>query len=103
MKAKSTSKKQETAKQDNTQIEYLEVTSVEVTRAHSFGEGKGCAFDMKLNGISLYNCRVVEGKQGDFISFPAYKGNDGKWYSHFWARLTDEDSKEIIAQIENML
>lgn len=83
--------------------DYLVVTSLEVTRAHSWGEGKGASFDMKLNGISLYNCRVVEGKNGDFISFPSYKGNDGKYYSHYWAKLSEETSEEIIAKVEEML
>lgn len=84
-------------------IDYLVVTSLEVTRAHSWGEGKGASFDMKLNGISLYNCRVVEGKKGDFISFPSYKANDGKYYSHYWMKLSEETTKEIISKVEEML
>lgn len=83
--------------------DFLEVTSLEVTRAHSWGEGKGASFDMKLNGINLYNCRVVEGKKGDFISFPSYNGKDGKYYSHYWAKLSEETTKEIIAKVEEML
>lgn len=97
---KSTKSKETKQKQVN---DCLEVTSLEVTRAHSWGEGKGASFDMKLNGISLYNCRVVEGKNGDFISFPSYKGNDGKYYSHYWAKLSEETTKEIIAKVEEML
>ena len=83
--------------------DYLDVTSLEVTRAHSWGKGKGASFDMELNGISLYNCRVVEDTKGDFISFPSSKGNDGKYYSHYWAKLSEETTKEIIEKVEEML
>ena len=96
-------KKTEAKTEQKQTADCLVVTSLEVTRAHSWGEGKGASFDMKLNGVSLYNCRVVEGKNGDFISFPSYKGNDGKYYSHYWAKLSEENTKEIIAKVEEML
>jgi DNA-binding cell septation regulator SpoVG len=46
---------------------------------------------------------VVEGKNGDFLSFPSRKGKDGKYYSICWARLSEDDQKEIIAAIEKEL
>lgn len=60
-------------------------------------------FDVEINGVTIYGCKVVEGKNGDFISFPSHKGKDGKYYNHVYIKLSDEQSKEIISQVENML
>jgi len=76
--------------------------NVEVVRAKSFDNG-GVVFDVIINGVSIYNCRVVEGKNGDFISFPARKGSDGKYYSHAYIKLTDEDTQKIVGLVEKAL
>ena len=60
-------------------------------------------FDVEINGVTIYGCKVVEGKNGDFISFPSHKGKDGKYYNHAYIKLTDEQAKYIISQVENML
>lgn len=73
-----------------------------VTRAKQFKDG-GVVFDMVVNGVSIYGCRVIEGKNGDFVSFPAYKGSDGKYYSHCWVKLSEEDTKAIVKQVEDAL
>lgn len=78
------------------------VQSVEVVRATSFDNG-GVVFDMTINGVSIYNCRVVGGKNGDFISFPARKGSDGNYYSHAYIKLTEDDTKKIIGLVEKAL
>lgn len=78
------------------------LTSAEVTRAKAFDNG-GVVFDVILNGINIYGCRVVEGKNGDFISFPSRKGSDGNYYAYAYVKLTEEDTKEIISQVEKKL
>ena len=78
------------------------VQSVEVVRAKSFDNG-GVVFDMTINGVSIYNCRVVEGKNGDFVSFPARKGSDGNYYSHAYIKLTEDDTKKIVGLVEKAL
>ena len=60
-------------------------------------------FDVEINGVTIYGCKVVEGKNGDFISFPSHKGKDGKYYNHAYIKLSDDQTKEIISQVENML
>ena len=75
---------------------------IKITRAKQFKDG--CTvFDMVVNGVSIYGCRVVEGKKGDFVSFPAYKGSDGKYYSHAYVKLSDEDTELIVKQVEDMI
>lgn len=79
-----------------------EVTvSAKVTRANQVNDT--VFFDMEVNGVSIYGCKVVEGSKGDFISFPSHKGKDGKYYNHAWIKLSDEDTKEIISQVEAAL
>ena len=73
-----------------------------VTRAKQFKDG-GVVFDMQVNGVSIYGCRVIESKNCDFVSFPSYKGSDGKYYSHAWVKLSDEDTKAIVKQVEDMI
>ena len=75
---------------------------IEVTRAKQFKDG-GTVFDMVVKGVSIYGCRIVEGKKGDFVSFPAYKGSDGKYYSHAYVKLSDEDTELVVKQVEDMI
>lgn len=60
-------------------------------------------FDVTINGVTIYGCRVVEGSKGDFVSFPSHKGKDGKFYNHAWVKLSDDDTAAIVKQVEEML
>lgn len=91
---KSTDKKQKR--------ETIEVRSVEVSRVREV-KGGTVFFTLTLNGVTIYDCRVVEGKNGDFIAFPSEKGSDGEYYNKVWASLSDEDSAAIIAEVEKQL
>lgn len=53
--------------------------------------------------LTVYNCRVVDGQKGNFISFPARKGKDGKYYSHAYLQLTDDEQEEIIEEVSKTL
>ena len=82
--------------------EELKIDSFSIGRVHQFDNG-GVTFDMTLNGISIYGCRVIETKDGDFIGLPQRKGNDGKWYSIVWAKFSEADTKDILAEVEKQL
>lgn len=60
-------------------------------------------FDVVINGVTIYGCKVIEGKNGDFVSFPSHKGKDGKYYSHAYVKLSDDDTAGIVKQVEEML
>lgn len=75
---------------------------IEVTRAHQFNDGT-IEFDMKIGGdITIYGNRLVDGKNGIFVSFPSRKGNDGNYYSHVFIKLSEDDVASIVAQIEKL-
>ena len=72
---------------------------ITVTRAHQFEDG-GITFDMTVGEVTIYGCKIAHGKNGDFISFPSRKGKDGKYYSHAYVSLSEEDTQSILSQIE---
>lgn len=60
-------------------------------------------FTLIVNEVSIYGCRIVEGKNGDFVSFPSRKGNDGKYYSHAYIKLSASDVDTIEELISKEL
>lgn len=80
---------------------------IEVTRAHVFANKKTkketTFFDMKVNGVSIYGCTLVEGKKGTFVSFPSYKGSNDKYYNHAWVELSDDDIEMIETLVSDAL
>lgn len=81
------------------------VNDVKVTRARTVAGKNGTVvyFSLELNGVTINNCRVAEGKNGDFISLPQYRGNDGKYYSHVYFRFAKEDEAAILAEVERLI
>ena len=79
---------------------------VKVTRAREVKEGS-VAFDMEVNGITVYGCwyneyKTKEDKEGTMISFPSYKNGD-KYYNHVWFPISKELKDNIVAQIEKLV
>ena len=93
-------KKPETKKSEERKT--IEVRSVEVSRVRATTNGT-VFFTLVLNGVTIYDCRAIEGKNGDFVAFPSEKGKDGKYYSKVYAPLSDEDNAAIIAEVEKQL
>lgn len=91
-------------KKSEKKIQELEI---EVTRAHNYANKKTkketTFFDMKVNGVSIYGCTLVEGKNGTFVSFPSYKGSNDKYYNHAWVELSDDDIESISDQVQQLL
>ena len=94
-------KKPENKGTNTKNVEAIKLDSYNVTRASMINDT--VFFDVVLNGISIYGCKVVEGKNGDFISFPSRKGKDDKYYSIAWCRLSDDDQKLILDTVEKVL
>ena len=78
-----------------------EITEINVFRAHQFKDGT-VAFDMEVNGVTIYGCTLREGKNGQFVSFPSRKGQDGKYYSYAYVSLSEDHVDSIIEQIEKL-
>ena len=93
--------------------EEAQALTIKVTRAKDFTKegADGCtiAFDMKVNGVTIYSCFYREGtkKDGDsysMVSFPARQDEKTKkYYNHAYVKLSDEQVEDIAKQIENLL
>lgn len=90
-------------KKENAAIEREHVNhEYNVRRAFEFKNGD-VVFDLDIDDMTIYGCRVVEGKDGDFISMPRKKGSDGKYYSIVYRRFTDEETNEILDKVSAKL
>lgn len=87
---------------DTTKKKFLENPTLEVSRVKMWNNG-GVTFDLTVNGVKIYGCRVVEGKNGDFIGFPSRKGSDGKYYSHANAALDPDATSLVLSAVEEEL
>lgn len=56
----------------------------------------GITFTAIVNGVYIYGLRIVETDDDWFVSFPARKASDGKYYKHVYFPI-DEDIKALIA------
>lgn len=95
------SRRSENKEANEAKKEAAKIYSIEVTRAKEYENT--VYFDVVINGVTIYGCRFIEGKEGDFVSFPSHKGKDGKYYSHAYIKLDDATVKLIDEQIDKLL
>lgn len=86
----------------NNEINKQEGKIIAVKRAKEFDWG--ISFDVIVNDVTIYGCKLIQKKDSDemFVAFPARKGTDGKYYNYAYVKLSDEDTQNIVAQIEKM-
>ena len=78
---------------------------IKVKRAATAGKGKNKVIfaDVIINGVTIYGCRIVDGRKGEFVAFPSQKSEkDGKYYNHAWFDLTEEESELIIDEAHKL-
>ena len=63
----------------------------------------GIVFDLELNEVKIYSCRLVDGENGEFIGFPSYKGKNGKYYTHCYFAFDEDDAKKVIKEVKKQL
>lgn len=82
--------------------EYTEVKNFKVKRCVMLSNGH-VTLDVEINGVTIYGCFIVEGKNGDFISFPQRRGTDGKYYYIAYVSMSQDDTAAIVAEAERLL
>lgn len=82
----------------------LEVLNDCVFRVDSVRETEyGVYFNLVLfESVIIFGCRIVEGKNGAFISMPSRKSGD-RYYSHVGIKLTEELTQGILNAVEEKL
>lgn len=48
--------------------------------------------------LSIKGCRIVSGSNGEFVSYPAQKKDDGKYWNHVWA---DDKFNSYVLELAN--
>ena len=100
-----TSKAKKTKTETKKKVDYIKVDTVKVENVRVVETSKGdlVFFNLTINGVTIYSCRVVNGQNGDFISFPQQKGSNDKYYNLAYAPLSPDDSKTILDEIQAQL
>lgn len=91
------------AKSTNPKVSYLTTkvagVSIEIAKKTWSDGNISCDVTLSINKaeiVTIYGIRVVEGKNGKFLSMPSRKGSDGTYYSH--ARIVDNDICNAIVE-----
>lgn len=91
------------AKSNNPKVTYLTTkvagVSIEIVKKTWSDGGVSCDVTLSINKaeiVTVYGIRIVEGKNGKFLSMPSRKGNDGTYYSH--VRIVDDDISNAILE-----
>lgn len=75
---------------------------VKVVRLHRYdGDSKTKAFaDIAIGDFIIKGLRVVEGKNGLFLSMPREKSKDGKWYDSVYPSTKEahQNLQDIVLQ-----
>ena len=50
--------------------------------------------------IGLNGCRVIDGKNGAFISYPAWKDKEGNYHDYSYITLTADQADKVIAALD---
>lgn len=75
-----------------------DLLDLKVIKIHRLPEGRVKAFvDLSVNdAILIKGVRVVDGKEGLFVSMPSEQGKNERWYER--VRCLNDDIKELVSK-----
>ena len=50
--------------------------------------------------VQINGCRIVSGKNGDFISYPSWKDKDGNYHNNCYFHFTAEAQKLVMDALD---
>lgn len=78
-----------------------------VEHVRDWGRNGGISFSLRIEYgpmlVEIYGCRIINGRDGEFVAFPQRKGKDGRYYKHAYVRLTDDQTDEIVSAVYDAL
>lgn len=86
------------AKTEEKKLVYFDMAAnaAMVTNVRQISDTCVC-FTLRCKGFSFYGLRAVQNKDGGwFISVPATRGKDGKYYNNYGLYMRDEDQESIL-------
>lgn len=75
-----------------------EITVLRLYRIDGEGATKAFCDIMIQDAVIVKGIRIVEGKNGLFVSMPTKQGKDGKWYN-----LVSPASKEVMEHLNELI
>lgn len=82
---------------------FATINSFSIRRVNYVQKTGTVFFDMTINDIDVFGCRVATAGEKDFIAYPSYKGTDGKYYSYVNIYMSSDDQSKILAAVEEKL
>lgn len=55
--------------------------------------------DSEIGEVTLHGIKVLETSNGYMVVPPSYKGSDGKYYSHYYAKDLPELKEQILNEL----
>ena len=55
--------------------------------------------DTEIGEVTLHGIKVLETSRGYMLAAPSYKGSDGKYYSHYYAKDLDELKEGVLKEL----
>ena len=55
--------------------------------------------DTEIGEVALYGIKVLETSRGYMLAAPSYKGSDGKYYSHYYAKDMEELKEQVLKEL----
>lgn len=85
--------------------------AIRVLKVRDVKDRPGCyRFNAEVNGVTIYGMQYItytnkNGKETSFVSFPSYKGSDGKFYNncYFPIENASKEFQTIEKQISDLL
>ena len=80
----------------------MPITEVIVSNVKWWNDDANATFTLEIPafGITVYNCNLRYKDNEGFITFPARKDKNGKWWSYVFLDLPEEMKKTIISCVE---
>lgn len=50
--------------------------------------------------VQINGCRIVDGKNGPFISYPSWKDKDGNYHNYCYFEFAPEDAEAVIKALD---
>lgn len=71
-------------------------------RPYENGNTLGFATVTFYDAITIYQCVIINGKNGPFLSMPQYKAKNGEYYNYCYLDKDDELSDELNSLLASM-
>lgn len=78
------------------------VESVSVERPRKLNDNL-IFFTMELNGVKIFDCKIVKTEERRFVALPTHKGKEDRYYPTVSFRFSDEDQAKIMDMVDAAL